>query len=63
MHVWGHIGYEMAMCAQSLERQFYPGVHEIKHGLQVKRGDSPPILHSRKTTPRVLWSTLEHPAQ
>jgi len=37
----------------------YPGLHQNKHGQQVKGGDSAPLLHSGETTPGVcvqLWN-------
>lgn len=41
------------ICACSLESQIYSGLHEKKHGQQVKRDDSSPLL-SREPT----WSIV-----
>jgi len=51
------------MCAHSPESQPYPGLHEEKHGQQVKGGDSGPLLCSGDTPPRVLCPALEPSAQ
>jgi len=35
---------DLAVCARSPERRLYPGLHQRKHGQQVKRGDSATLL-------------------
>ena len=49
--------------ACSPEGQQYPGLHQVKHGLQVERDDSAPLLHSGETLPGLLCSVLEPSAQ
>ena len=44
------------------ESQPYPGVHQKKHGQQVKGGDAPSLLCSRETPSGALSSALEPPA-
>ena len=51
------------MCAGSPEGQPCPGLHQEKRGLQVKRGDSAPLLCSGETSPGVLRSALQRSAQ
>ena len=36
----------------------YPGLHQKKHGQQVNRGDSAPLLYSGETPPEVLHPAL-----
>ncbi|CAN0309304.1 unnamed protein product, partial [Bubo scandiacus] len=38
--------------------QLYLGLHQKKHGQQVKGGDSTPLLHSGDTLPGVLHPAL-----
>ena len=47
----------------SPEGQPYPGLHQEKHGQQVKEGDSAPLLCSRETLPGILCSALGPPTQ
>jgi len=47
------------MCAHSPEGQLYPGLHQERHGQQVKGGDSAPLLLSGETPPGVLRPALE----
>ena len=51
------------MCAHNPEGQPYPGLHQKKCGLQVKGGDSTPLLCSGETSPGVLCPALEPSAQ
>ncbi|PKU45287.1 rna-directed dna polymerase from mobile element jockey- hypothetical protein [Limosa lapponica baueri] len=55
--------HKLALCARSPESQPYPGLHQKKHGQQVKGGDSIPLLHSHETLPGVLCPALESSAQ
>jgi len=51
------------MCACSPESQAHPGLHQKKRGQQVNGGDPAPLLHSDKTSRRVLCPALELSAQ
>ena len=51
------------MCACSPESQPYPGLHQEKHGQQVKGGHSAPLLRSGESPPEVLRPGLEPSAQ
>jgi len=42
------------MCTRSPETQPYPRPHQRKHGLQVKIGNTAPLLRSGETPPGVL---------
>ena len=53
----------LSLCACSPEGQLYPGLHQKKHGQQVKGGDSAPLLHSGETPPGVLHTALDPSAQ
>jgi len=51
------------MSARNPEGQPYPGLHQEKHGQQVKRCHSAPLLCSRETPAGVLHPALEPSAQ
>ncbi|PKU45209.1 hypothetical protein llap_4510 [Limosa lapponica baueri] len=54
---------EPATCTHSPERQPHPGLHQKKHGQQVKGGHSAPLICSHKTPPGDLLPALESSAQ
>jgi len=51
------------MCLHSPEGQPYPGLHQEKHGQQVKGGHSAPLLRSGESPPGALSPALEPPAE
>ncbi|PKU45531.1 rna-directed dna polymerase from mobile element jockey- hypothetical protein [Limosa lapponica baueri] len=55
--------HDLAICASSPEGQSHPGLHQKKHGQQVKGGDSAPLLCSCDTPPGVLPPASESSAQ
>ena len=51
------------MCASSPEGQLNPGLHQEKHGQQVEKSDSSPLLCLHETPGGVLHSFLGPPEQ
>ena len=60
---WWEAQHDLAVYACSPEGQPYLGLHEKKHGQQVKGGDSAPMLCSDETPTGVLRLALEPSAQ
>ena len=58
-----HAGHEPAMCPHSPGSQCYPGLHQKKHGQQVKGGDPAPLLCTGVTSPGVLHPDVESSIQ
>jgi len=51
------------MCALSPEGQPYPGLHQEKHGQELKGDESAPLIRSGETSSGVLHPPLEPSAQ
>jgi len=51
------------MCPCSAESQPYPGLHQKKHGQQVKGGDSIPLFCTGEASPGVLCLDTESSVQ
>jgi len=54
---------KQCMLAVQTDSQLYPGLHPQQRGQQVEGGDSPTLLHSCETPPRVLCQALGPPVQ
>ena len=59
---WPEAQHDLATCTCSLKDQQYPELHQKKCDQQGKGGESPPLLCSGETSPRVLCSALGAPA-